>query len=175
MQLLWSQEARGYTVKTVVGTPPCSWDQSSPLRVLGACLASTVIPHPLPRWTCLWTGVGENGKTKTKESLDFPHSLWPTVVPFPAPETMIEDFSQSSILHTWCTVLNFSLCLSPGQEIPEEKQNGKCSDGSVVVRVLVAFPNLPLTNCILESIDSCSMHSVQSFYLYSVRNTEWST
>lgn len=86
-----------YTVRTVVGMPPCSWDQSS-LRILDACLASAVIPNPLLWCICLWTGVGENGKTKTKGNLDFPHSLRPTVAPFPVLQTMIEDFSWSSIL-----------------------------------------------------------------------------
>lgn len=65
IQLLWNQEARRYTMKTVTEIPPCSQHQCFPLRVLGAYLDSTAIPCPLLLWMSLWTGVGENGKTKT--------------------------------------------------------------------------------------------------------------
>lgn len=73
IQLLWNQEARRYTMKTVAEIPPCSQHQCFPLRVLGACLDSTAIHCPLLLWMNLWT-VWERME-KQKQTLDFHHTL----------------------------------------------------------------------------------------------------
>ena len=118
---------------------------------------------------CLWTGVGENGKIKT--NLGLPSQFMTYRGPLSCTSNHDRGFFFGVLSdHTWHTLVFES---RPGDT--RGKQNGKCSAGSVVVWVPFAFPNMLLTICILESIDSCSMHSVQSFYLYWVGNTEWIT
>lgn len=107
-----------------------------------------------------WRKGGE--KKEKRENVGLPHFLWILGDPFPAPWVRTRGLLVVLFLSMLIMLTSkFQDTLSSGWGVLEEEKNGKLTAGSVVLWILVFFPNLPPTIYFSESSNSHSKHSVQ--------------